>query len=58
VKHTTWYAMRSSDKKKLTPQLEEDIHEVRWVNTNELAPYMENTYKAIKDVLTKEGLKW
>ena len=58
VKHTTWYQMQSSDKTKLIPQLEEDIHEVRWVNTGELSPYMQNTYQAIKDVLSKEGLNW
>ena len=58
VKYTTWYRMTSTDNDPLTPQVEEDIKEARWVNTKELKPFVDNTYKAIKDVLHVAGLHW
>ena len=58
VKHTTWYKMSSTDDQALEPQAEEDIKEARWVNANELKPFMDNTYRAIQDVLSTAGLRW
>lgn len=56
VKHTTWFKMTSTDTNELVPQAEEDISEVLWVSRHDLAPYVTNTYHAIKDVLAREGL--
>ncbi len=56
LKCTTWFKMTSPDKKTLIPQVIEDIHEVRWVAPKDLAPYLANTYQAIKDVFSKAGL--
>ncbi len=56
LKCTTWFKMTSTDKKTLIPQAIEDILEVHWVAPKDLAPYLGNTYQAIKDVFTKEGL--
>jgi hypothetical protein len=33
------------------PQTEEDIEAVTWVNQDALAPYLENTYDNIKEVM-------
>ncbi len=58
VKHTTWYRMSSTDERPLKPQAEEDIMEARWVKPGDLKPFMNNTYKAIQDVLITAGMKW
>ena len=58
VKHTTWFRMTASDAEKLQPQAEEDILEVKWVNPAALAPFMGNTYSAIKDVMRMAGMNW
>ena len=50
-KQVQWFKMRTSDQHNLTPQLEEDITELKWVNLQELDPYLENTFDTIKDVL-------
>jgi hypothetical protein len=43
--------MTVSGKQELTPQTEEDIHEIKWVKKNELNKYFENTYPSVKEVL-------
>ncbi|NDC42957.1 MAG: NUDIX domain-containing protein [Chitinophagia bacterium] len=58
VKHTTWFYMSNTQNEQLLPQAEEDIDEARWVNPGDLAPFMGNTYSAIKDVLVAAGLHW
>lgn len=58
VKHSVWYTMTSTDNEPLKPQAEEDIMEARWVAPDQLAPLMDNSYKAIKDVLTAAKLDW
>ena len=57
LKCSTWFEMTSTDNFPLTPQAEEDIKEAKWVNVNDLRPYVSNTYGAIKDVLSIAGLK-
>jgi hypothetical protein len=46
-----WYKMRTKDRHQLTPQAEEDITEIKWINLQELDPYLQNTYDTIKEVL-------
>lgn len=58
VKMTEWYKMTTKDDRKLKPQVEEDIMEARWVDTHAVGPLMNNTYKAIKDVLHAAGVRW
>jgi ADP-ribose pyrophosphatase YjhB (NUDIX family) len=58
LKHTTWYNMRGSSAEALTPQAEENIMEVRWVHTSELAPLIDKSYEAIKEVLKSAGVQW
>lgn len=50
-KQVQWFKMRTSDQHNLTPQLEEDITELKWVKLQELDPYLENTFNTIKEVL-------
>lgn len=58
IKYTEWYNMKTSDNRPLLPQTEEDIMEARWVAPAAVGPLMNNTYKAIKDVLHAAGIRW
>ena len=58
IKHSVWYTMTSSDTGSLKPQAEEDIMEARWTDPDELGPMMDNSYRAIKDVLHAANIKW
>lgn len=51
VKQVHWFKMSCLGSQPLTPQAEEDITAIRWVGIHELAPYLEDTYATIKEVL-------
>lgn len=51
LKDSHWYTMKVKGNQLLTPQTEEDIDTVEWVNKNELHNYLNNTFPSIKDVL-------
>lgn len=51
LKETYWYRMQVSGQTTLTAQTEEGITEAKWISRNNLAPVLQNTYQAIKDVL-------
>jgi 8-oxo-dGTP pyrophosphatase MutT (NUDIX family) len=51
LKRTDWYLMSGSSEKKLTPQTEEDIEEVRWMTRDEVARMKEQTYPSLVKVL-------
>lgn len=50
LKKTWWYRMQTSDNV-LTPQTEEDITEIRWVNPTEWLRTESNVYPSIKEVI-------
>ena len=52
-KETYWFAMKVSGTQELTPQIEEDIFELRWVAENELEPYLANTFSNIIAIVEK-----
>ena len=52
-KETHWYKMNVKGAQKLVPQLEEDIHELRWVAKENLEDYLENTYANIVEIVEK-----
>lgn len=52
-KATYWYAMKVTGPQTLVPQLEEDIHELKWVAENELEDYLGNTYANIVEIVEK-----
>jgi 8-oxo-dGTP pyrophosphatase MutT (NUDIX family) len=56
LKESHWYLMKSLEQQVLTPQLDEDIEECKWVHKDVLTPYMENTHPSIIDVL-KEAVQ-
>jgi hypothetical protein len=43
--------MHCSNKQKIAPQTEEDITEVKWIDTQHIGFPLENTYPSIKDIL-------
>ncbi|MGB3946654.1 MAG: NUDIX domain-containing protein [Bacteroidia bacterium] len=51
LKRTYWFEMSTNYNKKLTPQLEEGITDVKWLSKNQLKQVIDNTYESIKDVL-------
>jgi 8-oxo-dGTP pyrophosphatase MutT (NUDIX family) len=51
LKESHWYNMKVSGEQKLIPQLEEEIHEIKWVKKTELQPYMKNSFPSVVDVL-------
>lgn len=52
LKESHWYNMKVSGKQVLTPQTEEDIHEIKWVKKGDLKEYLDNAFPSIKDLLT------
>jgi len=51
LKKTHWFLMSNIHYKNLTPQLEEDITEVKWVKKKDLHAY--KSYASIEDILKK-----
>jgi 8-oxo-dGTP pyrophosphatase MutT (NUDIX family) len=51
LKESFWYRMQASGSEVLIPQTIEDIHEIKWVSPGNLAPYLDNTFPSIRDVL-------
>jgi 8-oxo-dGTP pyrophosphatase MutT (NUDIX family) len=57
LKKSYWFYMTTNYDEKLTPQLEEDINEVKWFNKHDtLQIVMPDTYQTIKGVI-KDALK-
>lgn len=54
-KETFWYRMKVSGRQNLTPQTEENITDIRWVNNNALPEYLVDTYRNIKDIISLEN---
>lgn len=52
LKQTDWFAMEVKGAPALIPQIEEDITDLKWVPPSELSFYQENTFPAVKEVLT------
>jgi 8-oxo-dGTP pyrophosphatase MutT (NUDIX family) len=53
LKESTWYKMKYPGTEKPTPQIEEDITEVKWIPLAHLGKYIENTYGTILEVIGK-----
>ena len=56
LKHTWWYLMSYTGDTTPTPQEEEDITEVKWVNINNIDIYLQQTYPTIIEVFKAAGL--
>lgn len=57
LKQTKWYAMKLISDKNMKPQIEEDIEELRWMDTDEVEIALQNSYNSIAYVLKKSELK-
>jgi 8-oxo-dGTP pyrophosphatase MutT (NUDIX family) len=51
LKETHWFRMTATDATELTPQLEEQITELRWVDKEGIKALLHNTFPSIKDVV-------
>lgn len=51
LKKTAWYAMDCMEDKKMKPQKEEGIEELRWMKVEEAQDALKDSYKSIKEVL-------
>lgn len=51
MKKTVWYWMRADNQPDLTPQIEEDITDARWLAVGDFMLVKENTYPLIRDVI-------
>lgn len=51
IKETWWYLMKSNSSEKLTPQTEEDIEQIIWVDKTDLNILLEKTYPNIIEVI-------
>ncbi len=56
LKRTSWFEMILKGKEIPKPQTSEDITEVRFVKTDQLAEYLEVSFPAIRDVFTSFGI--
>lgn len=51
LKESHWFSMKAKSSQVLTPQAEEDIHEIKWVSKKGMAEVLANTYPSIKDAI-------
>lgn len=51
LKKSVWYQMRCLNDDNLSPQIEEDITEIRWVSLAEAQELLKNSYPSIKEVI-------
>lgn len=50
IKRTAWYAMNHPATGTLTPQIEEGITEIRWVEQGNIPTYLAQSYATIREV--------
>lgn len=53
LKENIWFLMRSHSKYLLTPQIEEEIEELKWVKTKNIVKFLENSYPSIQKILNQ-----
>ncbi|NJO02546.1 MAG: NUDIX domain-containing protein [Bacteroidia bacterium] len=53
LKQTRWYSMDCVDDTAMKPQTEEDIEDIRWMNTEDITQVLPHTYPAIAYVFDK-----
>lgn len=51
MKKTYWYEMFCGDKENISPQTEEGITQIKWVNEEELVSVIDETYPNLKEIL-------
>lgn len=56
LKKTYWFKMTTDFKGILTPQMEEDITDVKWIKKKDVPEVLKNTYPAIVEVCKSAGI--
>lgn len=51
LKENYWFKMKSHSKYPLTPQVEEDIEKIEWVDSENIDKYLAKSFPSIKDVV-------
>jgi len=51
LKESHWFAMNVSGEQTLTPQIEEDIVEIKWVDFQEINSYLAKAFPLISDII-------
>jgi len=51
LKETHWFYMTAKNNQLLQPQTEEEITDIKWVNSTELEKYLSNAYHLITDII-------
>lgn len=51
LKESHWYRMAVNNEQELTPQKEEDIHEIKWVDRNHMKEFGKKSFPSVNDVL-------
>jgi len=51
LKESHWFTMNVSGEQTLTPQIEEDISEIRWVGSHEINFYLPKAFPLITDII-------
>ncbi|MCW3088550.1 MAG: hypothetical protein JWQ78_1936 [Sediminibacterium sp.] len=55
IKESHWFNMLAKGGQSLTPQTEEDITAIKWVNGNELEACLRDSYETVVQVVRKAG---
>ncbi len=53
LKESYWFSMKVNGEQQLTPQIEEDIHEIKWMTKKEAEDHFPNCFPSVIDVLKK-----
>jgi ADP-ribose pyrophosphatase YjhB (NUDIX family) len=53
LKESHWFNMKAPGEQQLTPQLAENIQDIKWVRTKDLGKYKANSFPSVVDVLDK-----
>ena len=53
LKESHWYEMSGNGNQMLVPQVQEDIHAVKWVNTEAVNEMLDNSFPSIRDVIER-----
>jgi 8-oxo-dGTP pyrophosphatase MutT (NUDIX family) len=56
IKESHWYLMKASNSEVLTPQTEEDITAIKWVDKKEMGVLLKNSFPTIEDIIGRAGL--
>lgn len=51
LKESHWFSMTVAGEQNLTPQAEEDISDLKWIDKKELNSYVERTFPLISDII-------